>query len=198
MTSGSVQIHEGNDDDHAAGVDPLDDVLVPHRRRGAGADLVTAPTGALGAAGAAVYDEDWRAKALDEADRAVAVQEAYQRGYEDGRRAEQAPGAVGAAFYTAVRFGNCEGVRGDGVSCTSGTIPGRRARWMDARGRLMCGTCRRSIEQPGAAGAAVSVVHLTVDTRHPEDYELINHADGTHWRATRDGRWVRAETAEAE
>lgn len=32
------------------------------------------------------------------------------------------------------------------------------------------------------AGAPTSVLHLF--TRHPQDYELVNHADGTRWRGT--------------
>lgn len=35
------------------------------------------------------------------------------------------------------------------------------------------------------------LVTVTVSSRHIEDYELINHADGTRWRV-RNGRWVAA------
>ncbi len=33
---------------------------------------------------------------------------------------------------------------------------------------------------------------LHVRTHHPEDYELVNHEDGTRWRGARDGMWKRA------
>jgi|tagenome__1003787_1003787.scaffolds.fasta_scaffold19668301_1 hypothetical protein len=32
---------------------------------------------------------------------------------------------------------------------------------------------------------------LTIRTRHPEDFELINHKDGERWRGDRGGGWVR-------
>lgn len=38
-------------------------------------------------------------------------------------------------------------------------------------------------------------VTVQVRTRHPEDYELINHADGTRWRISSEGQWVASEMA---
>ena len=35
------------------------------------------------------------------------------------------------------------------------------------------------------------LVTLTIMTRHPQDYTLHNAADGTTWRGTAEGEWVR-------
>jgi hypothetical protein len=35
------------------------------------------------------------------------------------------------------------------------------------------------------------VTRLTVLTRHPQAYVLIDEQDGTRWRGTAEGRWVR-------
>lgn len=35
------------------------------------------------------------------------------------------------------------------------------------------------------------IVELDVATRHPEDYLLINEKDGSRWRGTTSGTWVR-------
>lgn len=35
-----------------------------------------------------------------------------------------------------------------------------------------------------------TLVTLTVRTRHPRDYVLVNEADGTRWRGTEGGHWA--------
>lgn len=35
------------------------------------------------------------------------------------------------------------------------------------------------------------ITQLHVNTTHPQDYVLVNERDGTRWRGTIDGRWVR-------
>lgn len=34
------------------------------------------------------------------------------------------------------------------------------------------------------------LVSLTITTKHPQDYVLLNEADGTRWRGTLDGGWA--------
>lgn len=41
------------------------------------------------------------------------------------------------------------------------------------------------------------LTHLHVRTRHPQDYVLHNDQDGTRWRGTADGRWVRDDAGVA-
>jgi hypothetical protein len=50
--------------------------------------------------------------------------------------------------------------------------------------------------QPGNAAPGGGTL-LTVQTRHPTDYVLMNEADGTRWRAQQDGSW-KAEPAASE
>ncbi|MEJ8837624.1 hypothetical protein [Ramlibacter sp. AN1133] len=42
-----------------------------------------------------------------------------------------------------------------------------------------------------------ALVHLHVHTRHPQDYVLLNEADGTRWRGGADGRWTADRTGAA-
>ncbi|MCT1885262.1 hypothetical protein M3C36_08695 [Dietzia cinnamea] len=46
------------------------------------------------------------------------------------------------------------------------------------------------------AEPAGELVSAAVTTRHPEHYRLVNEADGSEWRLTRDGSWTRLETAD--
>ncbi|QGJ94976.1 hypothetical protein SEA_REDWATTLEHOG_117 [Gordonia phage RedWattleHog] len=36
-----------------------------------------------------------------------------------------------------------------------------------------------------------NITTLSIRTRHPEDYVLINEADGTRWRGSEDMGWLR-------
>lgn len=42
-----------------------------------------------------------------------------------------------------------------------------------------------------ALGVTEGLTRLNVTTRHPQDYVLHNEQDGTRWRGTAEGRWVR-------
>ena len=48
------------------------------------------------------------------------------------------------------------------------------------------------------AEQAVDPVEAKVTTRHPENYRLVNEADGSEWRMARDGSWKRAEASSDE
>lgn len=55
---------------------------------------------------------------------------------------------------------------------------------LDGKGRRIDGTPADNVAEDG-------LVHLKVRTRHPQDYVLLNERDGTLWRGTAEGRWVR-------